>query len=76
ARPHATEVARRLRGLQAKVNLIPYNEAGLEGFRTPAVETAAAFRDELVKHGVPASIRWSKGRDIGAACGQLVRNAV
>jgi 23S rRNA (adenine2503-C2)-methyltransferase len=76
ARPHATEVARRLRGLQAKVNVIPYNEAGLEGFRTPAAEVAAAFRDELVRHGVPASIRWSKGRDIGAACGQLVRTAV
>jgi 23S rRNA (adenine2503-C2)-methyltransferase len=76
ARPQATEVARRLRGLQAKVNLIPYNEAGLEGFRTPAAEAADAFRDELVKHGVPASIRWSKGRDIGAACGQLVRTAV
>ena len=75
ARPHATEVARRLRGMRAKVNVIPYNEAGLPGFRTPAAETAAAFRDELVKHGVPASIRWSKGRDIGAACGQLARTA-
>ena len=75
ARPHAAEVARRLRGVRGKVNVIPYNEAGLEGFRTPAAEVAAAFRDELLKHGVPASIRWSKGRDIGAACGQLVRTA-
>jgi 23S rRNA (adenine2503-C2)-methyltransferase len=75
ARPHAAEIARRLRGVRGKVNVIPYNEAGLEAFRTPAGETAAAFRDELLKHGVPASIRWSKGRDIGAACGQLVTAA-
>jgi 23S rRNA (adenine2503-C2)-methyltransferase len=75
ARPHAKEIAMRLRGVRGKVNVIPYNEAGLEGFRTPAGEAAAAFRDELLKHGVPASIRWSKGRDIGAACGQLVTTA-
>jgi 23S rRNA (adenine2503-C2)-methyltransferase len=75
ARPHAAEIARRLHGIRGKVNVIPYNEAGLEGFRTPAAEAAAAFRDELLKHGVPASIRWSKGRDIGAACGQLVTAA-
>lgn len=69
----AEEMARRLAGLRAKVNVIPYNEAGLHGFRTPSAESAARFRDILLKRGVPASIRWSKGRDIGAACGQLVR---
>jgi 23S rRNA (adenine2503-C2)-methyltransferase len=70
---HAEEVARRLAGVRAKVNVIPYNEAGLHGFRTPSAEAAARFRDVLLESGVPASIRWSKGRDIGAACGQLVR---
>jgi 23S rRNA (adenine2503-C2)-methyltransferase len=69
----ADALARLLRGLRAKVNVIPYNEAGLEGFRTPAAAVAAAFRDALLGHGVPASIRWSRGRDIGAACGQLAR---
>jgi 23S rRNA (adenine2503-C2)-methyltransferase len=69
----ADAVARLLRGLRAKVNVIPYNEAGLEGFRTPAAAVAAAFRDGLLLHGIPASIRWSRGRDIGAACGQLAR---
>jgi 23S rRNA (adenine2503-C2)-methyltransferase len=69
----ADALARLLRGLRAKVNVIPYNEAGLEGFRTPAAAVAGAFRDALLSHGVPASIRWSRGRDIGAACGQLAR---
>jgi len=69
----ADAVARLLRGLRAKVNVIPYNEAGLEGFRTPAAAVAASFRDALLGHGIPASIRWSRGRDIGAACGQLAR---
>ncbi|HEU4401707.1 MAG TPA: 23S rRNA (adenine(2503)-C(2))-methyltransferase RlmN [Candidatus Polarisedimenticolia bacterium] len=69
----AARMARLLRGVRAKVNLIPYNEAGITGFRTPGPERAARFRDSLLARGVPSSIRWSKGRDIGAACGQLVR---
>ncbi len=67
----AQRVARLVRGIRCKVNVIPYNETGLPGFRTPSAERAARFRDELLAHGIPASIRWSKGRDIGAACGQL-----
>ena len=67
----AARMARLLRGVRAKVNLIPYNEAGVPGFRAPDGERAARFRDALLARGIPASIRWSKGRDIGAACGQL-----
>ncbi|PYS96219.1 MAG: 23S rRNA (adenine(2503)-C(2))-methyltransferase RlmN [Acidobacteria bacterium] len=69
----AARMARLLRGVRAKVNLIPYNEAGVPGFRAPDGERAGRFRDALLARGIPASIRWSKGRDIGAACGQLVR---
>ena len=69
----AEKVARRLHGLRAKVNVIPYNDTGLEGFQAPADAIAARFRDTLLGMGVPASIRFSKGRDIGAACGQLAR---
>jgi 23S rRNA (adenine2503-C2)-methyltransferase len=71
----AEQVAACLRGLRAKVNVIPYNETGVGGFRTPAEGIAARFRDALLSHGIPASIRWSKGRDIGAACGQLARTS-
>lgn len=69
----AALLARLTRGIRAKINLIPYNEAGMSGFRTPDPSRAARFRDALLSRGVPASIRWSKGRDIGAACGQLAR---
>jgi 23S rRNA (adenine2503-C2)-methyltransferase len=66
-------LARSVRGVRAKVNLIPYNEAGVPGFRAPDQGRARQFREALLARGVPATIRWSKGRDIGAACGQLVR---
>jgi len=69
----ADRVARLLHGVRAKVNVIPYNETGLAGFRTPASPVAVRFRDTLLARGIPATIRWSKGRDIGAACGQLAR---
>jgi 23S rRNA (adenine2503-C2)-methyltransferase len=69
----AQRVSRLLHGVRAKVNVIPYNETGLAGFRTPAPPAAVRFRDTLLSRGIPASIRWSKGRDIGAACGQLAR---
>jgi 23S rRNA (adenine2503-C2)-methyltransferase len=71
----ARRLARMTRGLQAKVNLIPYNEAGVPGFRTPTLDSARRFRDLLHARGVVATVRWSKGRDVGAACGQLATGA-
>lgn len=71
----AARIARLVRGLRAKVNVIPYNEAGVPGFRTPPAASAGRFKDTLVARGVAATIRWSKGRDVGAACGQLVTAA-
>ncbi len=73
--PDARRLARLTRRLRAKVNIIPYNEAGVPGFRTPAVERIHRFRDLLLARGVAATTRWSKGRDVGAACGQLVTSA-
>jgi len=57
-----------------KVNLIPYNptDADLRGSTAAAI---AAFRDALVKRGVPATIRLTRGREIDAACGQLAVRA-
>jgi 23S rRNA (adenine2503-C2)-methyltransferase len=71
----ARRLARLTRGLRAKVNLIPYNEAGVKGFGTPAVERVQRFRSALLARGVASTIRWSKGRDVGAACGQLATRA-
>jgi len=71
----ARHLSRLTRGFKSKVNIIPYNEAGVPGFRTPAVDRAQRFRDALLARGVMATIRWSKGRDVGAACGQLATTA-
>lgn len=53
-----------------KVNLIPYNPTGTiyEGSSRDAI---AAFRAALEEHGVPVTVRLTRGRDIDAACGQL-----
>ena len=57
-----------------KVNLIPYNptEGGYEGSTRAAID---AFRDALIEHGVVATVRLTRGRDIDAACGQLAAKA-
>lgn len=67
----AARLARLARRLRAKVNVIPYNETGAAGFRTPGIEAVRKFRDALLARGAAATIRWSKGQDVGAACGQL-----
>ena len=68
----ADRIARLIHSMRAKVNLIPYNETGISDLKTPPEESAARFRARLERRGVLSTIRWSKGRDIGAACGQLV----
>jgi 23S rRNA (adenine2503-C2)-methyltransferase len=53
-----------------KVNLIPFNPTPGE-FTGSSPEAIEAFRATLVAHGVPATVRLTRGRDIQAACGQL-----
>ncbi len=57
-----------------KVNLIPYNptDSAYEGSSPKAIE---AFRGELERLGVGATVRLTRGRDIAAACGQLAARA-
>lgn len=71
----AAGIAACVRGIRCKVNVIPYNEAGMPDYRTPTEESTVRFRDALLERGVPVTIRWSRGLDIGAACGQLVRGS-
>src|SRR5271166_4833101 len=62
-----------------KVNLIPYNPTGASGpdpFRCSSRESIAAFRAALEAHGVEATVRLTRGRDIDAACGQLAARAI
>ena len=67
----AGRLADLLRGLPAKVNLIPYNENPGLGFGDPGVERVQAFRRILQQRGFTAMVRKNRGRDISAACGQL-----
>ncbi|MEA2449770.1 MAG: rRNA (adenine2503-C2)-methyltransferase [Thermoleophilaceae bacterium] len=71
----AVELARALEPRnQFKVNLIPYNptEAGFDGSTRAAID---AFKETLEQHGVRATVRLTRGRDIDAACGQLAAKA-
>ncbi|NUN14073.1 MAG: 23S rRNA (adenine(2503)-C(2))-methyltransferase RlmN [Myxococcales bacterium] len=54
-----------------KVNLIPWNPFGPSRWKRPDDDVVVRFRDELLANNVSATIRESKGVDIGAACGQL-----
>jgi 23S rRNA (adenine2503-C2)-methyltransferase len=67
----AERLARLIRGIPAKVNLIPYNENPGLGFRAPAPERVEAFQAILVGRNVTVVVRKNRGRDIAAACGQL-----
>jgi 23S rRNA (adenine2503-C2)-methyltransferase len=60
-----------MRGLPVKVNLIPYNDNAGLGFDSPSREWVFTWQRYLNSQGLQAFIRWSKGADIAAACGQL-----
>jgi 23S rRNA (adenine2503-C2)-methyltransferase len=68
----ARRLVRLLEGLRAKVNLIPLNEAAGIPFSRPSDERINAFARILADRGVTVSVRKSRGRDIRAACGQLI----
>ncbi len=67
----ARRLVRLLRGIRAKVNLIPFNDWAGAGFRRPPLPRILAFQSVLLDAGLTTTVRWSKGEDIGAACGQL-----
>jgi 23S rRNA (adenine2503-C2)-methyltransferase len=68
----ARRLARLLAGVKSKVNLIPLNAAAGIPFGRPADEAVNRFARVLVEGGVRVSVRKSRGRDIRAACGQLI----
>ncbi len=72
----STEDARRLAKLladvRAKVNLIPLNAAAGIPFERPSDERVNRFAEVLADHHLTVSVRKSRGRDIRAACGQLI----
>jgi 23S rRNA (adenine2503-C2)-methyltransferase len=68
----ARRLVRLLNGLRAKVNLLPLNEAPGIPFNRPSDECVDAFAAILAERGLTVSVRKSRGRDIRAACGQLL----
>lgn len=63
---------RLVRGQRAKLNLIPFNAVPDKlQYRSPTKHRIITIRDRLLRAGLPVSIRWSRGADARAACGQL-----
>ena len=68
----AARLARLLSGMHAKVNVIPLNEAPGIPYRRPSDRRVDQFGRALAASGVTVMVRKSRGRDIRAACGQLI----
>ncbi len=75
-RDDAERVAKMLRGLRCKVNLIPFNPWPGSQYARPTPQAVDGFGQVLLDHGYTVTVRYSKGDDIGAACGQLDGTAV
>ncbi|MCP5536303.1 MAG: 23S rRNA (adenine(2503)-C(2))-methyltransferase RlmN [Akkermansiaceae bacterium] len=67
----ASILAKRAKGVNAKVNLIPYNTVEGLDWERPSAEVCYAFRDVVADAGINTTLRLEKGGDINAACGQL-----
>jgi len=68
---HADELARLVRGLECRVNLIRFHSIPDSELRTSEREIMEAFQARLVNAGVTTTMRASRGEDIMAACGLL-----
>ena len=68
----ARRLAALLKGVKSKINLIPLNAAPGIPYNRPSDETIDRFAQILADHHLTVSVRKSRGRDIRAACGQLI----
>lgn len=71
---HAEELAKHLRGFQSHVNLIPYNPIQEVDYQRPSPKRIQAFVSALKQRGIAVSVRYSRGLEADAACGQLRAN--
>ena len=67
---HAAALKKLLKDIPCKVNLIPYNSTHSD-FKRPGNIAIRQFAERLAPLSAPVSVRWSKGDDMNAACGQL-----
>jgi 23S rRNA (adenine2503-C2)-methyltransferase len=68
---HAEELAQQLRGFQSHVNLIPYNPIVEVDYKRPDSQRVSGFKRALEDRHIAVSVRYSRGLDVDAACGQL-----
>ncbi|MCA9001959.1 MAG: 23S rRNA (adenine(2503)-C(2))-methyltransferase RlmN, partial [Planctomycetes bacterium] len=68
---HAEALVDRLAGRRATINLIPYNPSRDLPYARPRTEAVNGFQAYLQDAGLVAPIRWSRGLQESAACGQL-----
>lgn len=68
---HAVELANLLRGFQNHVNLIPYNPISEVDYQRPNGNRIQQFQDILTQKHIAVSVRYSRGLEADAACGQL-----
>jgi 23S rRNA (adenine2503-C2)-methyltransferase len=71
----AGELVALLQTHPCKVNLIPFNPVSDTGYKRPSLEAQEKFKEILERAHIPTTIRYSKGRAVDAACGQLRRHA-
>src|SRR5262249_53395699 len=67
----AHKVARLLRDLPVKINLIPMNSIEASPLCAPELARVLAFQQVLIDHGYTCFVRKRRGDDVAAACGQL-----
>ncbi len=72
----AKRLAALLKGIDAKINLIPFNPFEGSAFRAPDSGTVEWWSEYLYNCGIQTNIRASRGRDIMAACGQLAAEKI
>ena len=68
---HAEQLAQHLRGFQTHVNLIPYNPIQEAPYKRPSQQSIEAFSQILRRKNIAVTIRYSRGLEAQAACGQL-----
>lgn len=68
---YARQLAHYVKGLNAYVNLIPYNAVDEHGYQQSSKQTVEIFKDELLRLKVNVTLRKEHGQDIDGACGQL-----
>ena len=71
SKENAIELVKLIKGLNAYVNLIPYNEVDGNPYKTVSHQQAEEFFSILNKNGINTTLRMKHGDDINAACGQL-----